>query len=130
MNLRVERQVFSERSTIGQLFIDDVRECFTLEPRKDRSQGKPYCIDCGLYSFVLLKSPRFLVVTPHIVNVPGFTDIEIHFGNFPANTEGCTLVGEVYQPSAPDFIGKSQLAFANLMMKIKTAGFITYEEKP
>ena len=31
MRPRLSRRWFSERSTIGQLYVDDVEECFTLE---------------------------------------------------------------------------------------------------
>lgn len=126
MQLRVQRQYFTDQSTIGQLFVDDVLECFTLEPRKDQSKGKPYCIPEGVFPFVLQFSPRFEMVTPHLLGVPDFTEIEIHPGNVPRDTEGCTLVGGVYLPSTPDFIGRSRDAFAALMSKLLTGGDIAY----
>lgn len=126
MKLKVQRLYFTDHSTIGQLSIDDVIECFTLEPRKDQSQGKPYAIPEGAYAFALQWSPRFQMITPHILSVPGFTDIEIHPGNIPKNTEGCTLVGKTYQPSCPDFVGQSRAAFEVLMAKLLTGGEITY----
>ena len=46
---------------------------------------------------------------PLIMDIPGRSEIEIHWGNDPANTDGCILVGE---PSAvPDFIENSRETF-------------------
>lgn len=124
--LKVQRKYYTSLSTIGQLSIDDVIECFTLEPRKDQSQGKPFCTPEGTFDLVMQFSPRFQRVTPHILGVPGFDEIEIHPGNFPWNTEGCTCVGQVYMPSTPDFIGKSLAAFDALVAKLTTLHQITY----
>lgn len=63
----------------------------------------------------LQTSPHFGVVTPHILDVPGFSNIEIHWGNFARDTEGCTVVGEGH---AEDIVLRSRLAFAALMQKI------------
>ena len=85
----------------------------------DRSQGKPYAIPSGEYPVTIEKSPKFSALyhrdflTPHVNNVPGFTGIEIHIGNVPRDTEGCTLVGEI--KGAIDCIGNSEIAFRALM---------------
>jgi len=50
MQLTVNRKWHSPNSTIGTLSIDGQYFCNTLEPRADRSQGKPYCIPAGTYS--------------------------------------------------------------------------------
>ncbi len=115
MQLRVLRDTFTDKSTIGELYVDDIFQCYTLEPRSDRSQGKPYCIPAGTYPLELVFSPRFEMVTPHVMAVEGFTEIEIHPGNDPSDTEGCTLVG---QTRNVDFVGSSRLAFGALMEKL------------
>jgi hypothetical protein len=112
LNLLVQRDTFTDNSTTGELSINGVFECYTLEPRSDRSQGKPYCISSGTYVVVLQMSARFGVLTPHIQDVPDFTEIEIHPGNDPADTEGCTVVG---QTRSTDWVGGSRAAFAVLM---------------
>jgi hypothetical protein len=119
---------FSEQSTQGYLDIDGASECFTLEPRKDQSQGKPYCIPCGTYPVTIEWSPRFERNTPHLQDVPGFENVEIHPGNFPHNTEGCTLVGH---DTYPDTIGRSIDAFDSLMQKLSGQSdiSITYLEE-
>lgn len=118
MNLTIQRDTFTENSTTGELSVDGVFLCYTLEPRSDRSEGKPYCIPAGTYSVQLAESPRFAMTTPHLLAVPGFTEIEIHPGNFPSDTEGCTLVG---MTRGVDMVGSSRLAFGNLMDKLRAA---------
>jgi hypothetical protein len=118
MRIVVQRDTFTAESTTGELSIDGVLECFTLEPRSDRSQGKPYCITPDTYPVEFLWSKRFRMITPHVQNVIGFTEIEIHPGNFPTDTEGCCLVGVT---RGPDVVNSSRLAFATLMEKLTAA---------
>ncbi|HKF51765.1 MAG TPA: DUF5675 family protein [Candidatus Acidoferrales bacterium] len=125
MRLTLTRQQGTALSTPGMLDIDGVFQCYTLEPRMDRSHGKPYAIPAGNYTVVLERSPHFsiimgyLFITPHVLDVPGFDYVEIHPGNKPADTLGCTLVGETRSPAAPDWIGNSVLAFTTLLSRLK-----------
>jgi len=136
MNLEVRRKWFTPTSTCGELYIDGVFECFSLEPRKDQSQGKPYCIPIGSYDLVLQPSKRFQMVTPRLLAVPGFEDIEIHPGNYSSDTHGCTLVGQSKLANVTDpeshlkgwAVYQSRLAFAALMEKIQTLATIVYSE--
>lgn len=118
MNITVLRDTFTDMSTTGELSLDGVFLCYTLEPRSDRSEGKPYCIPPGTYPATLVYSEKNGFVTPRLTGVPGFTDIEIHPGNFPADTEGCTLVGE---SRGTDMVGSSRAAFADLMSRLDGA---------
>lgn len=126
MKLQVQRLHYTDLSTIGEMSIDGIFECFTLEPRKDQSQGKPYAIPAGTYQIVLQLSHRFKMTTPHLLSVPGFELIEIHPGNRPEDTEGCTLVGKYYDEKLPNWISQSRDAFEALMQKLTTAADITY----
>lgn len=128
MHLTVTRRQGTALSTPGSLDINGVFECYTLEPRRDESQGKPFAIPLGRYQVQLLFSRKFGRVTPHVMNVPGFEAIEIHYGNYPADTEGCLLVGQTRQT---DFVGNSREAFGRLMEKLLAAStpiFISYED--
>lgn len=123
MELTINRIWYTENSTCGQMLIDGAPFCFTLEPRADQSFGKPYAIPAGTYKVVLKMSPRFKRMTPRVLDVPGFNAIEIHMGNYPHNTEGCTLVGGTHPE--PDFIGYSDVTFLKLMEKLDGADGIT-----
>lgn len=129
LRLKVSRQAFTPLSTQGSLLIQGLPFCHTLEPRKDQSQGKPFCIPIGSYKVELLPSHHFKTITPHILDVPGFTDIEIHWGNAPQDTEGCLLVGDT---ADKDWVGQSRTTFDALMRQIAAANDseieISYEE--
>lgn len=123
----MHRLTFSAESTQGSLDVDGVFFCYSLEPRRDQSQGKPYCIPCGTYPLVMQWSERFQRITPRLQDVPDFNAVEIHPGNFPSDTEGCLLVGQTRQP---DFVGNSDLAFDALLSKILGERLtITYQEE-
>lgn len=123
MKITVQRETYTDKSTCGEMLIDGEFFCYTLEPPKDRSKGKPYCIPAGTYPLVLQHSPRFDMTTPHVLDVPGFTDIEIHPGNWARDTEGCCLVGNT---RSADFVGESKMAFEKLMSILLTGCDITY----
>lgn len=115
MNLIVQRINYDDVSTQGEMTIDGAHFCYTLEPRKDQSQGKPYCVPAGIYPVVLGWSDHFQMLVPRVGNVFNFTGVEIHPGNFPNDTHGCCLVG--YDEST-DFVGQSRAAFDALVNKM------------
>lgn len=88
--------------TIGQVFINDQFECYSLEdvirevdgqpPVKWKVKGKT-AITRGRYEVLMTYSNRFGRVMPQIMNVPGFDGIRIHAGNTDEDTEGCILLG-------------------------------------
>jgi len=116
MLAEIKRDTYTDNSTMSELWLDGEFECYMLEPRKDQSKGKPYCIPAGTYQVTVDFSHRFGMLTPHVNNVPGFTGIEWHPGNYPTDTEGCALVGSIKET---DFVGNSRATFAALMMKLK-----------
>lgn len=115
MNLTVQRQNYDDVSTQGEMLIDGTHFAWTLEPRKDQSQGKPFCVPAGTYQISLGWSEHFSMVVPQVVNVPDFTGVEIHPGNFPQDTHGCCLVGET---ESKDFVGQSRVEFDLLISKL------------
>lgn len=115
MKLQVRREILTALSSIGTLYLDGLFYSFTLEPPK-RSQ-KPCSIPQGSYDLTIRFSKKFQRLMPHVENVPGFEAIEIHWGNYPKDTEGCTLVGFVKGPP-PDFIGQSKDAFGTLFNRL------------
>lgn len=123
LQLILQRRTFTSKSTCGDLSIGDRHECYTLElPDKDGLPGS--CIPRGIYPVTIDWSPRFARPLPHINDIPNRSNILIHWGNIPGNTEGCILVGRT---SLPDFVGESRFAFEALFPKIGEAGGCTIE---
>jgi hypothetical protein len=116
----VERQLFTPLSTRGTLTIG--KETYaSLEPPKIPAPGERAMLhQTGIFVTSLYQSPEwsqrmgrpFLVP---LVQVPGRTGIEIHIGNFPKDTLGCTCVG---MNGSADFVGSSEDAFYRLMHSI------------
>ena len=111
MNITIIRRWLSDKSTIGELLLDGKSECYTLEP--PIRDNKPRAIPGGAYDVVIRYSPKHGRLIPHVEDVPGFSMIEIHVGNYPKDTDGCTLVG-VSVSSQPDMINSSKDAIKAL----------------
>lgn len=122
MEIQVKRKIFTENSTIGELTINGVFECYTLED-KDREleyggvkvYGKT-AIPKGRYNVVNSFSNRFKKYLPELLSVPQFSGVRIHQGNVAEHSEGCILVGAT---KGKDFIGNSRIAFDALFKKMK-----------
>ena len=120
MILKLMRLWFTDRSTCGELYIDNVRFSYTLElPNKDGRPGS--CIAQGTYPVVAWMSRKFGRTMPLLENVPlrdPDAKIEIHWGNSPEDTEGCILLGNTRDT---DYIGNSRMAFDNFWHKFMPA---------
>lgn len=123
MKLHLKRLHKTGKSTIGELSIDGVFECYTLEDieRPVKIKGIT-AIPKGTYKVGISMSTRFKKELPILFNVPNFTGVRIHSGNVAENTEGCILVGN---SRSLDFIGESRKAFNKLFAKMKLATAIT-----
>lgn len=119
MKLTLTRTTYTKRSTIGELKVDGVFECHTLEDpvRPVKIKGDT-AIPAGTYRVDITWSPRFQQDMPLLENVPGFEGIRIHTGNTPDHTEGCILVGRT---KAVDSIGSSKDAYTALFARLKAA---------
>jgi hypothetical protein len=119
MELQIKRTDFSEESTIGELSVNGVFECYTLEDkvRPVKIAGKT-AIPSGRYEVIINFSQRFQKQLPLLLNVPNYEGVRIHSGNTAANTEGCILVGET---KTDNFVGESRWAFNRLFEKMKVA---------
>jgi hypothetical protein len=121
MRLTLKRDPPSNKSTIGQLWLNDIWECYVLED-VDRFLEKGgikipgiTAIPRGEYEVLLDWSDRFKCLMFRLVDVPQFVGVRIHAGNTDKNTDGCLLVGQWRED---DFIGESTAALKNLSMKI------------
>jgi len=144
MELKLKREVFTDNSTIGSLYVDGVFECYILED-KDRNltdlmplekiagtkvYGKT-CIPYGRYEVDWTMSARFKKMMPILLNIKGWTGIRIHAGNSEIDSLGCLLCGRL---KLNDRISESTLATNRLYKKIEAAKkqgqriFITIEK--
>jgi len=115
--------------TIGELFIDGVRLCYTLEDAIREGPKVPgqTAIPAGRYEVRVTYSPRFKTVLPLLVDVPGFEGIRFHAGNTAGDTEGCILVGLARDE---DRIVQSRLALGALINALALPAWITIENPP
>jgi hypothetical protein len=122
MELKLIRETFTEKSTIGSLYVNGIFFCYTLEDKDRKLEPggvKEYAktaIPRGKYKVVLSFSNRFKKYLPELINVPQFAGIRIHPGNTADHSEGCILVGST---KAADFIGNSKVTFDKLMKVIQ-----------
>ena len=133
MNIKLIRQIFTDKSTIGSLYIDDEFECYTLEdvvrPPGIKIPGTT-AIPYGSYEVIIDYSNRFARNMPHLLNVPMFEGIRIHSGNTSSDTEGCILLGTL---KGTDRIYNSKIAFVRFYPKLEAAlqeGKVTLEITP
>lgn len=129
MKIQVIRDLFSSLSTQGELLLDGQLFCYTLEPPVKTDGSKPRAIDCGVYPLTIRWSAEFGKHVPHVENVPGFTAVEQHWGNYPKDTKACTLVGNIRGPQ-PNFIGQSVVAWSHLMSRYYEVAVLTNPEEP
>ena len=119
MELRLIREISTEISTHGVLFIDSRYECFTLEDvvRPEKIAGET-AIPAGRYQITITRSPRFRRPLPLLHDVPEFRGIRIHPGNTAVHTAGCLLVG---QGRATNRVTRSRKAMEALQPKLAQA---------
>ena len=123
MVITVKRLYKTENSTIGEMLIDGVFECFTLEDKERPVKIKgETAIPKGTYRVIINESNRFKRLLPLLIDVPNFEGVRIHSGNSNHDTEGCILVG---QNRNKNYIGQSRKAFDKLFKKMQAAKNIT-----
>lgn len=120
-DILLSRKWVTTESTIGELTFLDF-SCKTLEDRwRKPGSLKVYgetCIPAGRYKVIMFPSKHFKRIMPRLLNVPDFTDILIHWGNFITDTRGCILVGT---SSGKDMVYASKEAFNILLPIIEKA---------
>ena len=107
MKLLLKRKFRGSEYTIGDLFIDGMYLCNTIEDTvrdynadgdlNDPGEGKVWgktAIPYGVYDVALTMSPKFKRLLPLIQEVEHFTGIRIHRGNTAVDSAGCILPGE------------------------------------
>ena len=121
MILNLVRDTFTDKTTIGKLYIDGVYQCETLEDTV-RAKGVKVsgqtAIPRGTYQIVINFSHKNQKLMIQLLDVPMFEGIRIHSGNKAEDTEGCILVGT---SRSKDWISGSIKAFTPLYNKINSA---------
>lgn len=127
MNLVLKREYFGDTFTVGKLYKDDQFVGYTLEDKVREEAGMPVetwkvfgntAIPKGTYKVAITFSNRFQIKLPQLLDVPGFSGVRIHTGNSSKDTEGCILVGSVWDGKS-DWIGGSKTAFSPLLAMIE-----------
>lgn len=122
MILTLLRQPSWHATTLGVLFHDGERECYTLEDQVRHAAKVPgeTAIPAGRYRVRMTWSDRFGCPMPLVEGVPGFEGIRIHPGNTAADTEGCILVADRVVDAGR--VAESRVAYKRLVEKIAEAG--------
>jgi len=122
--LELVRSVQGSTYCGGSLTINDQHQCYTLEDTLRFGDVRPSgglkvpgrtAIPPGRYLLQLRYSPKHERVVPWLAAVPFFSDVQIHPGNTPADTDGCILLGKV---RLGGWVGQSVAAFDALMVKL------------
>jgi len=122
INLLLIRKTFTDKSTLGELFLNGERMCDTLENPWINNERNISCIPEGEYP-VRLRLPRESGTRDYlhllVQEVPNRDWILFHRGNFPKDTSGCILVG---LGSKQDAVNNSTLAMDLLIKEIVNLG--------
>ena len=122
INLLILRDTFSDKSTVGELFLNGKFMCDTLENPELNNVRNISCIPEGEYS-VRLRTARESATRDYlhllVKDVPNRDYILFHIGNYPKSTRGCILVG-IGRKQA--FVSNSTLAMDLLIKEILNLG--------
>ncbi len=115
----LNRKIFSDLSTIGNLILEGEDFCNTIELscRRENSHGK-LAIPEGTFRLEKTFSPKFKKDMWEVMDVPGRTGIRIHSANYASDLEGCISVG-VYSKMIPEFIGMSRATLERLNQRLE-----------
>jgi hypothetical protein len=93
MQIKLERRAYLPHVTLGVLTYKG-KTLVTLE--RGWNGNKPFesCIPEGRYPCARVNSPRF-GPTWAVKRVPDREDILFHAGNYPKDTDGCILLGQM-----------------------------------
>ena len=115
MFIESKRHWFTNKTSTGLWIVDKVNFCYSLEDVA-RADGVKIpgitAIPAGEYDLIIDDSTRFKRPMPHILAVPRFDGVRIHWGNKDVETDGCPLLGFKRDPKFyPDQVLDSKRAF-------------------
>ena len=138
MKITVHRTLFTDKQTCGELSVDGVYFCHTLEdkvridnPATPQNEGAKVwgetAISAGVYKLIIRMSQRFKRLMMALLDVPDFTGILIHSGNTEVDTHGCILVGYKLDDAHHIAPGTSRIA-ADKLFELVSAAIARGEE--
>jgi hypothetical protein len=111
MIIEMYRGLATSLSIPGEMMIQGFHAAWTLE-------RPAVAIPSGTYKITLYSSPHFGRLMPMLNDVPGRSYILIHWGDYPVNSDGCILVGEL---CSKDAIWNTEKKFTELFLPIQAA---------
>lgn len=142
MKITLKRKFKGDKYTIGDVYIDGVYFCNTIEdvvralpatcpntPKwlNCKCREKVYAetaIPAGTYKVSLQHSPKFKRILPFLHDVPHFLGILIHAGNTQLDTAGCIIVGH---NTAKGKVTQSKDTLEKLIALIREAKEVTID---
>lgn len=129
MNLVLQRQRFTEESTIGRMTVGDVVVTTLEDGKREHKIYGETAIPAGTYVLELRTEGNMTKRYAnrygdmhkgmiHLLEVPMFSWVYIHVGNYPKDTLGCILVGTT---AGDDTIGGSRNAYEAIYSLIANA---------
>jgi len=95
--ITISRQFENNECTMGYLSVNDSMICYSLE-RADYSNSKSTSrIPLGSYK-AFIRTDKKIGWRIELIDVPKRENIQIHVGNYPFQTTGCTLIGTGAKP--------------------------------
>lgn len=123
LDIKVIRLIAIPKRTFSIVALNGMFCCYAIEDQL-RQPGvkvaKETCIPAGKYEVKMTFSNRFQIIMPEVQNVPMFSGIRIHPGNYEVDTEGCLCPGTAISDDL-SMVSGSKIACANLTARIATA---------
>jgi Family of unknown function (DUF5675) len=99
-NVVVNRKIAFAEGLIGELSVNGLFVCYTLELAWLWNQNNKSCVPPGKYNGFLRHDHKDKWRI-ELTEVPGHREhVQIHIGNFPRDIKGCVVVGTSYTPDA------------------------------
>lgn len=118
-NILIIRDEFTEKSTLGKLYLNGEFYGHTLELAWKDNEKNVSCVPKGVYEARKRsgdESAKYKYQHIEILDVPDRSKILIHIGNYPKSTQGCVLLGGT---RALNFVGNSRKAFYSFMYDLQ-----------
>lgn len=132
MEILLKRKKFLADRTIGELTINGMFKCYTLEdtvrPKGVKIPGET-AIPAGTYTVIVTRSPTFKRSLPLLLNVPGFAGVRIHGGNTPEHTRGCILVAHHFNELTNEIYDSAADAITDILSTAATSHITIINEK-